>query len=90
MEDRKFRERNPGHVQGLPCVYVGMTGLSPEERFRNHCSGLKSNKYAHKFGMHLLSDLFHHLNPLPYKEAATTEKKLAEQLRANGFAVWQA
>ena len=36
LGERRFRERNPNHVEGMPCVYVGMTGLAVEERFANH------------------------------------------------------
>ena len=33
---RKVRAENPKRVPKKPCVYVGMTGLTPEERFANH------------------------------------------------------
>ena len=39
---RRFRARNPGYRKGLPCVYVGMTGLPPGERFQNHKADRKS------------------------------------------------
>lgn len=31
---------------GKPCVYVGMMGTSPDERFDEHKAGIKTNKYV--------------------------------------------
>lgn len=36
------RAANPNRRRGKPCVYVGMTGLTPEERFANHKGGIKA------------------------------------------------
>jgi hypothetical protein len=87
MESKKFRKANEGSV-GAVCVYVGCTGLSPEQRLANHKAGKKANTYVQLFGMGLLRELFEHLNPMPYDEAVAMEHKLAEQLRNQGFAVW--
>lgn len=38
---RKVRAKNPNRNSKKPCVYVGMTGLMPEERFANHKAGIK-------------------------------------------------
>jgi hypothetical protein len=37
----KVKAENPTRNPELPCVYVGMTGLDPEERFQNHLEGMK-------------------------------------------------
>jgi len=89
LKNRRFRAANPGYVKGSPCVYVGATGLSPEERFANHKSGRKANWYAQTYGEKLLPDLFAHLNPITRQRALATEIALAEELRQEGFAVWQ-
>ena len=89
LKDRRFRAANPGYVKGSPCVYVGATGLAPEERFANHKSGHKANWYARNYGEGLLSDLFAHLNFMTHQRALATEIALAEELRQEGFAVWQ-
>ena len=89
LKNRRFRAANPGYVKGSPCVYVGATGLTPEERFANHQSGHKANWYAQKFGEGLLPDLFTHLNPMTHQRALATEIALADELRQEGFAVWQ-
>ena len=35
LSKKKFREANPDYEEGKPCVYVGMTNKTPEERFHN-------------------------------------------------------
>jgi hypothetical protein len=39
---RKVQAANPERDRKKPCVYVGMTGLTPEERFANHKAGTKA------------------------------------------------
>lgn len=89
LKNHRFRAANRGYVKGSPCVYVGATGLTPEERFANHKSGHKANWYAQEFGEGLLPELFAHLNPMTHQRALATEIALAEELRQEGFAVWQ-
>ena len=90
LADRRFRRRNPGYVEGKPCVYVGMTGLSVAQRYENHRRGHKGNAFVLRFGTRLLPELFAHLNPMPYEAALTMERELAEELREAGYGVWQA
>ncbi len=40
-----------------------------------------------RYGVHLLPDLYEHLNPLPYEAAAQMEQDLAEDLRRAGYTV---
>lgn len=89
LQEPKFAAANPQHVPGKPCVYVGMTGLSPDERFENHKRGHKANRYVKKYGLYLMRRKFRHLNPLTYEAAQELEVQLAERLRRRGFAVWQ-
>ena len=70
-----------------PCVYVGMTGLTPEERFANHKAGTKAAWVVTRYGLRLLPELYEHLNPMPYQAAAEMEKDLAEDLRRAGYTV---
>ncbi len=78
---------NPRRDPAKPCVYVGMTGLPVEERFANHQAGYKSAWTVKKYGRHLLPELFAHLNPMPYEDAARMEKDLTADLRAEGYTV---
>jgi hypothetical protein len=89
MNDKCFREANPHYIEGKPCVYVGMTGRTPDERFRQHKEGYKSFRYPHKYGKYLRRKRFEHLNPTTYKRAASLEVELARQLRNRGYGVWQ-
>ena len=87
---RRLRARNPNYVPGSPCVYVGMTGLPPGERFQNHKAGVKANWFVMKYGVGLLPNLFEHLNPMPYLSATEMERDLADELQEKGWGVWQA
>ena len=89
LDERRFRARNPNYVEGMPCVYVGMTGLTVEERFANHRAGHKSNRYAHRYGLRLLPGLYACFNPMPYEAARRMEQDLADELQEKGYAVWQ-
>jgi hypothetical protein len=62
-------------------LYVGMTGLTPEERFLNHKAGNKASKDVRRFGLGLLPALYRHLNPLDWEPARTAEVELTEALR---------
>jgi hypothetical protein len=84
---RRVRALNPDSNPAKPCVYVGMTGLAPEERFENHKSGVRSASVVKRYGLRLLPELYTHLNPMPYEAAARMERDLAEDLRRAGYTV---
>jgi len=86
---RKFRKSNPGHDITRPCVYVGMTGLSPDVRFDKHKAGIKSNKYVRLYGLRLMPELYECYNPMPYEAALDMEVELGIGLREQGYGVWQ-
>ncbi|RPH42291.1 MAG: hypothetical protein EHM87_17280 [Burkholderiales bacterium] len=90
MNDRGFARANPDWDATRPCVYVGMTGLTPELRLARHKAGVKSNRYVREHGLRLLPDLYAWANPMPYEAAREMEVELAIGLRAEGYAVWQA
>jgi hypothetical protein len=84
---RKIRAANPNQEPKKPCVYVGMTGLDPEERFANHKAGIKAASLVKRYGIRLLPELYEHLNPMPFEAAAQMEKDLADDLRRAGYTV---
>ena len=84
---RAVRLANPGRDPKKPCVYVGLTGLPPQERFANHLRGVKSSGFVQRYGVQLLPELYAHLNPMPYEAAAQMEMDLAEDLRRLGYTV---
>lgn len=89
LEKKKFREANPQYIEGKPCVYVGMTGLTPQERFKNHKDGYKANKFARKYGLRLKPRQYESHNPMTAEEAKKMEVEKARRLRKKGWAVWQ-
>ena len=84
---RGVRALNPRRDAQKPCVYVGMTGLTPEERFANHKAGHKAAAVVRRHGLRLLPELYEHLNPMPFEAAVQMEQDLAEDLRRQGYTV---
>jgi len=86
---RKFAAANPDCRVDKPCLYVGVTGLTPEERFENHKRGIKSSSLVKRHGIRLRPRYYSRYNPMTYEDAAAMEVTLAKRLRARGFGVWQ-
>lgn len=95
-ENRKFREANPQFNGVLECLYVGMTGKTPKERFEQHKKGTLSRKghdlsssIVKKYGSYLRPSLYNHIDPMPTRaQALKMEKILALELRRKRYAVW--
>ena len=87
LKDLSILRRNPGRDPSKPAVYVGMTGLPVDHRFENHKNGYKSARLVRKYGVRLLPEMYEHLNPMPYEHAVQMERDLADDLRAQGYAV---
>src|ERR671928_812405 len=79
--------RNP-RGDGKAGYYVGMTGLTPEQRFDNHKKGIKAAGVVRRFGQRLVPKLYAHLNPMSYDDAVKMERELADKLRADGYQVF--
>ena len=86
----RFRKANPDYSPGMPCVYVGMTGLDPDLRFDKHKAGIQFNRFVRDYGLRLLPELYAVFNPMPYEGAREMEVELAIGLRETGYGVWQA
>lgn len=86
----RFRKSNPDHVTGKLCVYVGMTGLSPDVRFDKHKAGIQANRFVQLYGLRLLPHFYEPYNPMRYDEARSMEVEIAIDLRESGYGVWQA
>jgi hypothetical protein len=87
LRERKVAAANAKRDPKKACVYVGMTGIPPIERFQNHKDGYKASHYVQKYGVRLLPELYEYLNPMPYEAACQMEKDLAEDLREQGYTV---
>lgn len=81
------RLAHPRHP-GTPCYYVGMTGLSPEERFANHKAGIRAARVVRHYGVELAYEWFDDIPPMTYEDAAKCEPALADELRDRGFVVF--
>ena len=102
LDKEKFREANPNYQTGQPCVYVGMTGNTIEERYEEHTNPQSKNykkgsKWMKKHGVRgfseaLAIDLLSHPNisreTLTFGEALQNEKLYAEWLSSKGYGVW--
>lgn len=92
--DEAARKKGKGKPE-LPVVYVGQSALPPEERWAQHLRGAPGkrgqrvhSRIAHRHGRELLPDLYEHLPPCyTVEEAKKLEKRVAEDLRARGYAV---
>ncbi len=89
LYEPKFVKSNPDSVQGKPRVYVGMTGHDLDTKFHQHKSGIKANKYARKYSLRLMPEIYEKLNPMPYGNAQYMEVDLTIRFREAGYGVWQ-
>jgi hypothetical protein len=96
-ENAKFRIANPQFNGVLECLYVGMTSKTPAERFEQHKTGYVNKKghklsawIVQKYGVYLRPSLYDHINlkMMTRQQALNMEKKLALDLRRQGYAVW--
>jgi hypothetical protein len=91
LKKRRIADANPGHLPYKPCVYVGSTSLTPEERYAKHLDP------ASKVGSRIVREYHIRLHDrltkkqptfATRKEAEEHERRLAERLREKGYAVW--
>ena len=88
LEREEFRHANPGYVEGMPCLYVGMTIHEPGERYRQHKTGYRSSRYPRRYGVELALDVMDGFDATAF-DKAQREAALADWLRSQGYAVWQ-
>jgi hypothetical protein len=85
---KEFRQKNPGYIEGMPCIYVGMTIHNPGDRFEQHKAGYRSSKYPRKYGVELALELVDGFDGEGLNDNER-EAALADWLRDQGCAVWQ-
>jgi hypothetical protein len=64
-----------------------MTRLPVEQRFENHKRGYKDSPQVRKHSIRLRPEFYRQLNPMTQREAVWTERKLADELRSEGYTV---
>jgi hypothetical protein len=88
LTHRDFRAANPGYIEGMPCLYVGLTIHEPGDRFEQHMQGYRSSRYPKRYGVELAQELMDEFDGTGLS-AEEQEFALAEWLRRQGYAVWQ-
>ena len=84
----QIKRRNRTRDPLKPCLYVGLTGLRVDRCFDYRRAGAIADTWpSHKYGIRLMPELYDHLNPMPYEKALHMARKLAADLRAEGYTV---
>jgi hypothetical protein len=84
----RFRAANPEYVAGKPCVYVGVTYLTAQERFDQHMDGIHSARIVRGYGKHVRSRDCRMLRTMTRARAERREAASTAQLRQRGWGVW--
>ncbi len=84
-----FLNANPQYKEGMPCVFVGETRHTPQKRFNYHLVGYKSHEFVRRYARRLAPEYYASMNPVDSDQAKLAENRLANRLRALGYAVWQ-
>lgn len=89
LEVKKVADENPNHLAYKPCVYVGSTALTPEERYQKHLTGKAGSKWVKRYHISLHKRITEKQPTFSTRpEAVAHEQALAERLRRKGYAVW--
>jgi hypothetical protein len=84
-----FARRNPLARADKPCLYVGSTSLTPEQRYEKHRAGEKSNRFVRDYHDGLHARLTSKSPPYSTRsQAEAREAQFAEALKAKGYGVW--
>jgi hypothetical protein len=94
IQDSAFRKANPRLIEGQPSFYFycGSSSQRPRERYIQHITGGRNaSRIAHRYGRALRMDLVPDAGQqMPRAQAIKAEARLARELRAKGYGVWQA
>jgi len=94
-ETSKAKQANPKARNDKPCIYVGSSLRTPEDRFHQHINGARNprgplySRIVKRYGIRLRPSLYKKYNPMSTrKEAEKKEKELTEKYRKQGYTVW--
>ena len=89
LTSKKFKIKNPNMNPKKACFYVGQTIRDPQTRFKQHKQGYKSNRFAKRYGLRLVPQIYSKFNPISKrKDAEYLEEWITEKLREKGHGVW--
>jgi len=96
--DKEYKKYNPDWDIEKPAYYIGQTAKSRQERYNQHITGIKSNRYVRKYAVVPfensdktieLSELFAvPVDNLRYYQALYYEQKLTLLLQEKGFGAY--
>jgi hypothetical protein len=72
----------------MPCIYVGQSFYSPEERFHQHKSHVRSSYITRRYGLALLPEIYGPYHSLSREMALKTELSLINALGFLGCTVF--
>ena len=84
----RFRAANPEYIPGKPCVYVGVTWLTAQQRFDQHKNGIHSARIVRAYGSHVRTRDCRILRIMTRARAEKKESAYAARLRKRGWGVW--
>lgn len=91
----KAIKANPNANIDKPCIYVGSSSKTPEERFYEHVNGIRNprgplfSRVVYKYGVRLCPRLYEKYNPMTTREEAQAkEKELTVKYRKRGCTTW--
>lgn len=94
-ETEKAQQANPDARSDKPCIYIGSSSKTPEERFNEHMNKKRNKKgplfsrVAFRYRIRLIPWLYYKYNPMKTREEAERkEKELTEELNKQGYTVW--
>ena len=86
---KRVADEHSDRREDKPCVYVGQTARTPEDRCSQHLAGKHSRRIGREFGVKLKPRLYRNVKPFATRpEAEAEEMRLGEKLRRRGYAVW--
>ncbi len=83
----KVQRLNLDADPSLQCLYVGQTGLEPQQRFERHMRGHQASPYVKRFGLNLNMAFLRRPNPMTELASLREENSLAQHLRSRGHTV---
>ena len=86
---QKFLAANPNYREGKPCFYIGTSIYSPKKRFQQHLDGERSSKWVRDFGLHVAKRKCKVRLKSVHGAREEVERAYAEELRSQGYGIWQ-
>jgi hypothetical protein len=70
LEKKVFAGKNADRREDKPCLYVGQTARTPEERFAQHLAGVRSSRIVKEYGVRLRPRLYANVGPFETRAEA--------------------